>query len=157
MSSGIRTDLALESRELNPDIEGVEEQTEERERMTVSRIKITDRTAAEKLDKPIGKYVTLDAPELCNRPLDLFEQMSAALSEELRDMFTGLKDCEGKELFEHDVIKNYPFIPSEIVWSEELSGYYLTHANGKIYEKPLGYYLSLGKFIVVGNKFDKEK
>ena len=85
MSSGIRTDLALESRELNPDIEGVEEQTEERERMTVSRIKITDRTAAEKLDKPIGKYVTLDAPELCNRPLDLFEQMSAALSEELRD------------------------------------------------------------------------
>ena len=53
MSSGIRTDLALESRELNPDIEGVEEQTEERERMTVSRIKITDRTAAEKLDKTI--------------------------------------------------------------------------------------------------------
>lgn len=71
--------------------------------------------------------------------------------------YTGLTDCEGNELYEHDVIKNYPFIPSEIVWSEELSGYYLTHANGKIYEKPLGYYLSLGKFIVVGNKFDKEK
>lgn len=65
--------------------------------------------------------------------------------------FTGLKDCKGNELYEHDVIKNYPFIPSEIVWSEELSGYYLTHANGKIYEKPLGYYLSLGKFIVDGN------
>lgn len=68
--------------------------------------------------------------------------------------FTGLKDCEGNELYEHDVIKNYPFIPSEIVWSEELSGYYLTHANGKIYEKPLGYYLSLGKFIVVGNTYE---
>ena len=72
-------------------------------------------------------------------------------------MFTGMKDCEGKELFEHDVIKNYPFIPSEIVWSEELSGYYLKHANGKIGGKPLGHYLSLGKFIVVGNKFDNEK
>lgn len=71
--------------------------------------------------------------------------------------FTGLKDCEGNELYEHDVIKNYPFIPSEIVWSEELSGYYLTNAKGKIYEKPLGYYISLGKFIVVGNKFGKEK
>lgn len=72
-------------------------------------------------------------------------------------MFTGLKDCEGNELYEHDVIKNYPFIPSEIVWSEELSGYYLKHANGKIEDKPLGHYLSLGKFIVVGNKFDNEK
>ena len=70
--------------------------------------------------------------------------------------FTGLKDCEGNELYEHDVIKNYPFIPSEIVWSEELSGYYLKHANGKIECKPLGQYLSLGKFIVVGNKFDKK-
>ena len=55
MSSGIRTDLALESRELNPDIEGVEEQTEERERMTVSRIKITDRTAAEKQIRHAGR------------------------------------------------------------------------------------------------------
>lgn len=71
--------------------------------------------------------------------------------------FIGLKDCEGNELYEHDVIKNYPFIPSEIVWSEELSGYYLKHANGKIEGKPLGHYLSLGKFIVVGNKFDNEK
>ena len=71
--------------------------------------------------------------------------------------FTGLKDCKGNELYEHDVVKNYPFIPSEIVWSEEFSGYYLTCDNGKIYEKPLGYYLSFGEFIVVGNKFDKEK
>ena len=71
--------------------------------------------------------------------------------------FTGLKDCEDNELYEHDIIKNYPFIPSEIVWSEELSGYYLKHANGKIEGKPLGHYLSLGKFIVVGNKFDKKK
>lgn len=70
--------------------------------------------------------------------------------------FTGMKDSEGNELYEHDVIKNYPFIPSEIVWSEELSGYYLKHTNGKIEGKPLGYYLSLGKFKVVGNKFDKE-
>lgn len=70
-------------------------------------------------------------------------------------MFTGLKDCKGNKLYEHDVVKNYPFIPSEIVWSEELGGYYLKHANGKIEGKPLGHYLSLGKFIVVGNKFDK--
>lgn len=70
--------------------------------------------------------------------------------------FTGAQDCDGNELYEHDVIKKYPFIPSEIVWSEELSGYCLKHANGKIEGKPLGHYLSLGKFRVVGNKFDKE-
>ena len=70
--------------------------------------------------------------------------------------FTGMKDCKGNKLYEHDVIKNYPFIPSEIVWSEELGGYYLKHANGKIEGKPLGHYLSLGKFIVVGNKFDEK-
>ena len=71
--------------------------------------------------------------------------------------FTGQTDSEGNELYEHDFIKNYPFMPAEIVWSEEVSGYYLKHLNGKIEDKPLGYYLSLGKFIVVGNKFDKEK
>ena len=71
--------------------------------------------------------------------------------------FTGQTDCEGNELYEHDFIKNYPFMPAEIVWSEELSGYYLKYTNGKIEDKPLGHYLSLGKFIVVGNKFDKEK
>lgn len=44
--------------------------------------------------------------------------------------FIGLKDCEGNELYEHDVIKNYPFIPSEIVWSEEayrITGIASTH------------------------------
>lgn len=71
--------------------------------------------------------------------------------------FTGQTDSEGNELYEHDFIKNYPFMPAEIVWSEELSGYYLKHTNGKIEGKSLGHYLSLGKFRVIGNKFDKEK
>ncbi len=87
---------------------------------------------------------------------DYENQLTSPVNPSTVCQFTGLKDCKGNELYEHDVIKNYPFLPSEIVWSEELSGYYLTHANGKIYEKPLGYYLSLGKFIVVGNKFDEK-
>lgn len=97
---------------------------------------------------PFGTFIEWYEDSICNK---------REVDTDTVCQFTGLKDCEGNELYEHDVIKNYPFIPSGIVWSEELSGYYLTHANGKIYEKPLGYYLSLGKFIVVGNKFDKEK
>ena len=108
----------------------------------------------------IGSFVVMKIPALSKTTIGIVEAGGATLHEidpSTVCQFTGLKDCKGNELYEHDVIKNYPFIPSEIVWSEELSGYYLTHANGKIYEKPLGYYLSLGKFIAVGNKFDKEK
>ena len=97
---------------------------------------------------PFGTFIEWYEDSICNK---------REVDPDTICMFTGLKDCKGNELYEHDVIKNYPFIPSEIVWSEGLSGYYLTHAKGKIYEKPLGYYLSLGKFIVVGNKFDNEK
>ena len=107
----------------------------------------------------IGSFVVMKIPALSKTTIGIVAAGGATLHEidtATVCQFTGLKDCKGNELYEHDVIKNYPFLPSEIVWSEELSGYYLTHANGKIYEKPLGYYLSLGKFIVVGNKFDKK-
>ena len=105
----------------------------------------------------IGSFVVMKIPALSKTTIGIVAAGGATLHEVYPStvcQFTGLTDCEGNELYEHDVIKNYPFIPSEIVWSEELSGYYLTHANGKIYEKPLGYYLSLGKFIVVGNTYE---
>lgn len=108
----------------------------------------------------IGSFVVMKIPALSKTTIGIVAAGGATLHEidpSTVCMFTGLKDCEGNELYEHDVIKNYPFIPSEIVWYEELSGYHLKHANGKIDGKPLGHYLSLGKFIVVGNKFDKEK
>lgn len=107
----------------------------------------------------IGSFVVMKIPALRKTTIGIVAADGATLHEidtSTVCQFTGLKDCEGNELYEHDVIKSYPFLPSEIVWSGELSGYYLTHANGKIYEKPLGYYLSLGKFIVVGNKFDEK-
>ncbi len=92
MSNSIYTDLAMESRELNPDISGITEHTEEKQDYSVSRIKIETHQAAAKLDKPMGLYVTLDSPSLANRPLTLFEEISKALSGEITHMFGSLGD-----------------------------------------------------------------
>ena len=67
MQKNIYTDLAMEARELNPALEGIEEEKEEGQGLTVSRIRVTTQSAAEKLGKAMGQYVTLDAPELADR------------------------------------------------------------------------------------------
>lgn len=90
MAANIYTDLAAEARELDPDLEGVTEQTERRGGITISRIEITGEEAAKKLGKPLGKYVTIDAPELADRPLELFEKVSRELAEEIRTLMPQL-------------------------------------------------------------------
>lgn len=90
MPKSIYTDLAMEARELNPALQGVIEQTEEGEGISISRIEVTTEEAAKKLGKPTGHYITLDAPELCDRPLDLFERVSKSLSAELARLLGGL-------------------------------------------------------------------
>lgn len=90
MPTSIYTDLAMESRELNPELQGVKEQTEEGEGVSISRIEVETEEAAQKLQKPVGHYITLDAPELTNRPLDLFEQVSKSLATELARLLEGV-------------------------------------------------------------------
>ncbi len=83
---GLYTDLASEAREMNPDIDGVTEESEATEDVTVTRIQVTNETAAKKLNKLMGKYITIDAPQLTDRPLDLFEAVSVRVSEELQKL-----------------------------------------------------------------------
>ncbi len=83
MSAVIRTDLAMEARELHPELAGVEEETFTRDNVSVSRITITSMQAAEALEKRMGRYVTLDAPELALKPTGLFEAVSRELAREL--------------------------------------------------------------------------
>ena len=94
MPFSIRTDLAMEARELHPSLSGVTEETEEHEGVAVTRIALTTDDAAARLEKRKGRYVTLDAPELSARPLDLFERVSRALSNELSRLMEGLGTCE---------------------------------------------------------------
>lgn len=70
--------------------------------------------------------------------------------------FTGLTDCEGKELFEHDLIHFVGYKPiGEVIWSEENYAFMVVSGNEPLYW--LSEVLEIGKIERVGNKFDKEK
>ena len=70
--------------------------------------------------------------------------------------FTGLTDCEGKELFEHDLIHFVGHKPiGEVIWSEENYAFMVVSGNEPLYW--LSEVLEIGKIAIVGNKFDKEK
>ena len=70
--------------------------------------------------------------------------------------FTGMKDCKGKEIFEHDLIR---FVghktTSEVFWSEEDYAFVAASENEPLYLLP--HVLKIDKIERVGNKFDNEK
>ena len=70
--------------------------------------------------------------------------------------YTGLTDCEGKELFEHDLIHFVGHKPiGKVIWSEENYAFMVASGNEPLYW--LSEVLEIGKIAIVGNKFDKEK
>lgn len=65
-----RTDLALEAREYiedaNGELRGVIVEEYEKEEMHVTKVQITTRNGAKMLGKPMGTYITLEIPGLCD-------------------------------------------------------------------------------------------
>ncbi len=89
MNGIIRTDLAMEARELHPELEGVTEETFEQQGVSVSRIAIETIEAANMLGKRCGRYVTLDAPDLPFKPMGLCHAVSLAIARELVSLMQG--------------------------------------------------------------------
>lgn len=70
--------------------------------------------------------------------------------------FTGLKDCEGKELFEHDLIHFVRFPDTaEVIWSEGNCAFMVVSENKHSYL--LHYVIKICRIERIGNKFDKKK
>lgn len=93
MIPSIRTDLAMEARELNPDIQGIREENESSGRINISRITIESDEAARKIGKEKGEYITLDVPELEIRPIDLFDEVARCIAKEISALIKKFAPC----------------------------------------------------------------
>ncbi|MBQ2770332.1 MAG: GPR endopeptidase [Clostridia bacterium] len=75
-----RTDLAMESRTAFPDIEGVKESKRSREGVTVSLIEIETEEAAKCLEKPRGRYITIECPAIAGREQKAFYRAAKSVA-----------------------------------------------------------------------------
>lgn len=88
----VRTDLALEARESISEADGslrgvrVEEYCREEDDIQVTKVMIDTKNAAKVMGKPIGTYVTMEAPAMVEPDDGYHREISECLADELRDM-----------------------------------------------------------------------
>ena len=86
---------------------------------------------------------------------DYENQLTSPVDPSTICQFTGLKDCDGKEVWEGDIIEFYDR-KHTIVWSQKEAAYILVYIKDDKFWNICGV-LEFAPFKVVGNKFDKEK
>lgn len=88
----IRTDLALEAREGIGEAEGeihgviVEESYDKKNEIRVTRVVIETKNGARAMGKPMGVYITLEAPGMIEPEEDYHQEISSALAGQLRSI-----------------------------------------------------------------------
>jgi hypothetical protein len=112
----------------------------------------------------IGSFVVMKIPALSKTTIGIVAECGATLHEvdpSTVCMFTGLKDCEGKEIWEGDTLSNVTDDSPAGIVVFKYGAFSLLAKNGRDFCIALTYLLSekdsLNRFKVVGNKFDKEK
>lgn len=90
----IRTDLAIENREIynqakqvEDEIPGVKVETDKRSGIEVTRVIIETEEGATALNKPIGKYITLDIPDSKYLTYNIEYDISKTMSNEIKNVF----------------------------------------------------------------------
>lgn len=91
MSFSFRTDLAVEMREAykkaqNVDMPGVTSEEERIDDVTITRVKVETEEGAGYIGKPVGNYITLDAPKIKDNDPDTNEMIYKILAKELRKL-----------------------------------------------------------------------
>lgn len=88
----IRTDLALEAREdvemSDSELKGVivEEKSNSHANIHVIKLTITNEHGARLLKKPVGTYLTLEAPDMANPSEEYHREISCVLAEYIREL-----------------------------------------------------------------------
>ena len=96
---------------------------------------------------PFGTFIEWYEDSVCNKE----EVDSSTVCQ-----FVGLTDCEGKELFEHDLIHIVGFnYAAEVIWSEGSYAFMAVCENKHSY--CLHSVIKACKIEIIGNKFDNKK
>lgn len=98
MDNNIRTDLAIEARELYKEgnageVPGVEVEDESSLDVKVTRVKIISLEGEQAMGKPMGTYITIEAEKLRNRDMDVEDEVSRVMAKELVQLLKIDKDA----------------------------------------------------------------